>query len=68
MDGSCGFLLKNVLSTRNNIAVNFSESHDNYYSAYKYIAKADTEVFHSGEHPNLKEIAHKQRVNKSLQK
>ena len=57
-----------MIRTRYDIAVNFSESHDNYQSAYKYIAKADTEVFHSGEHPNLKEIAREQRLNKSLQK
>ena len=44
-----------MLSTRYDIVVNFSESHDNYYSAYKFITKADTEVFHSGEHPSLKE-------------
>ena len=37
--------------------VNFSESHDNYCRAYKYITKADTEVFYRGEHPNLKEIS-----------
>ena len=47
--------VKNVLSTRYYIVVNFSKLHDNYYSGYKYITKADTEVFHSGEHPNLKD-------------
>lgn len=36
--------------------LHFSESHDNYYSAYKYITKSDGEVFHSNEHPNLKDI------------
>ena len=48
--------VKNALNTSYKVVVNFSESHDNYYSAYKYICKTDTEVFHSAEHPNLKEI------------
>ena len=62
--------VKNVLSTHYDIVVNFSKSHDDYYSAYKYITKAHTEVFHCGEHPNLKEIGSPQtkKVNKSLQK
>ena len=48
--------VKYVLSTHYDIVVNFSESHHNYCSAYKYITKVDTEVFHNGEHSNLKEI------------
>lgn len=48
--------VKHVLSSRYDIVVNFSESHDNYYSAFKYICKSDIEVFHSAGHPNLKEI------------
>ena len=48
--------VQNELSTHYRIIVNFSEWHNNYYSTYKYITKADTEVFHNGEHPNLKDI------------
>ena len=47
---------KNALNCKYNIVVNFSESHDNYYSAYKYICKSDTLVYHSANHANLKEI------------
>ena len=47
---------KYVLSTRYDIVINFSESHDDYYRAYNYIIKAYTQVFHNGEHPNVKEI------------
>ena len=36
-----------------NISVHFSESHQNYISAYKYVRKEDTEVFHSPGHPDL---------------
>ena len=47
---------KNALNCKYNIVVNFSESHDNYYSAYKYICKSETLVCHSANHANLKEI------------
>ena len=48
--------VENVLITPYDIELNFSELHDNHYSAYKYTTKADTKVFHSGEHSNTKEI------------
>jgi hypothetical protein len=35
------------------ISVHFSDSHDFYLSAYRYVCKEDTEVAHSAEHPNL---------------
>lgn len=38
------------------ITLNFSQSHDNYYTAYQYITKSDPMVFHSLNHPNLKQI------------
>ena len=48
---------KNYLQDNFSIVVNFSDNHDSYYSAYKYISKEDTDVQHSAEHPNLKEAA-----------
>jgi hypothetical protein len=57
LDGPKRWLsVRNSLSTRCGAVVNFSESHDNYYSAYKYICKADNKVHHSVGHPDLKEI------------
>ena len=38
------------------IVVNFSDGHDNYYTAYRYVTKQDAEVYHSVGHPNLNEI------------
>lgn len=37
--------------------LNFSENHDNYYSAYKYICKSDLNVYHSKHHPNLENVS-----------
>ena len=34
-------------------SVNFSNSHDNYYSAWKYVTKEDEEVLQSADHPHL---------------
>ncbi len=48
--------VKNSLIKKHHIVVHFSESHDNYYSAFKYISKLDTEVFRSDGHPDLTEI------------
>ena len=38
------------------IQVNFSESHENYYSAYKYVYKNDPDVYKSANHPDLQEL------------
>ena len=53
MDRSAGCLPR---TTSYDILVNFSESHDNYYNAYKYITKSDTEVFQCDGHPDLSEV------------
>ena len=47
---------KRLMSETYGAVLHFSESHDNYYSAYRYITKSDDQVFHSQEHPYLKEI------------
>ena len=39
-----------------NISRNFSDSHENYYTAYKYICNSDEFVLHSAEHPDIREI------------
>ena len=36
-----------------NISVHFSDSHQNYMSAYRYMTKEETEVFHNPDPPDL---------------
>ena len=38
------------------IQVNFSESHENYHTAYKYVCKNDPDVYKSANHPDLQEL------------
>ena len=47
--------VKSQIQDDHDIVVNFSDSHDYYLSAYRYVCKEDTEVFHSENHPNLAE-------------
>ena len=44
---------KQYLEDKHGIAVNFSNTHDNYYSAWKYVTKEDEEVLQSADHPHL---------------
>ena len=39
--------LKESIISSEGIVVNFSDQHDNYHSAYRYICKEDTSVHHS---------------------
>ena len=48
--------VKNHLHQKHNVVVHFSDNHDNYYSAFKYISKSDKDVYQSSDHPNLQEI------------
>jgi len=48
--------VKNHLHQKHDVVVHFSDSHDNYYSAFKYISKSDKDVYQSLGHPNLQEI------------
>ncbi len=61
---------KKSLLERHGISVHFSENHDNHYSAYRYATKSDEEAFHSGGHPNLKDVRSPKRKagTKSLRK
>lgn len=48
--------VKNAMIARHGIVLNFSDVHDNYYSAFNYVTKTDKEVFKSVAHPDLQEI------------
>ena len=48
--------IKNQIFENHGAVLHFSESHDNYYTAYKYICKTDVDVFKSFNHPNLDNI------------
>lgn len=48
--------VKRKLKADHGITVNFSEKHENYYSAYKYVTKKDREIFKSANHPDLDNI------------
>ena len=45
-----------LLTLLNPATVNFSESTENYYGAYRYVCKTDEDVTHSSNHPDLKDI------------
>ena len=48
--------VKLELSRKHNITVHFSESTENYYTAYRYVCKSDENVYHSDNHPDLNDI------------
>ena len=45
--------VKTLLLEKHGISVHFSNTHNNYYSAWKYATKEDLEVLQSANHPNL---------------
>ena len=45
--------VRNYLDDNYGIQVNFSANHPNYYSAWKYTTKEDSEYFESPSHPDL---------------
>ena len=55
--------VKRRLHEKHGVTVNFSESHDSYYTAYKYTCKSYTDVFHSTNHPDLKPTLKKCKNN-----
>ena len=57
------FSVKKFLMTNHNVTVHFSDNHDNYYSAYKYVTKSDSNFHCSDNHPNLQEIGSPQTKN-----
>ena len=44
---------KKYLEREHNIEVHFSDDHDSYYSAYRYVTKEDSGTYHSADHPNM---------------
>ena len=58
--------MKESISLKERIVVNFSDNHDNYYSAYRYIRKDVDSVHNSKHHSNLDEVA-SPRTKNSMQ-
>ena len=48
--------VKNAITKQHKLTVNFSDNHDNYIAAYKYMCKTDDEVAHSNGHPDLSDV------------
>lgn len=48
--------VRNMLQVHQNVNVNFSNRHDNYYSAWRYTTKEDTEYIQSPNHPDLSTV------------
>ena len=48
--------VKRVLFEKHGAVVNFSDSTENCYAAYRYVCKTDENVTHSSNHPDLKDI------------
>lgn len=45
--------VKDLMTENYGVVLHFSDLHENYYSAYKYVVKEDGDVHHSNPHPNL---------------
>ncbi len=45
--------VRRFLDEKYSIQVHFSDNHNSYYSAYKYVTKEDNECLHSKQHPDL---------------
>ena len=48
--------IKNAVMKEYNAVLNFSDNHDNYIAAYKYVCKTDNQVAHSTNHPDLSDV------------
>ena len=53
----CWKLVKESISSKEGMVINFSDNRDNYYSAYRYICKDDDSVCHGKHHPNLDDVS-----------
>jgi len=49
--------IKNILEEVNDIIVNFSSAHYNYYTAWRYVVKEDNGFIQSEDHPVLANTA-----------
>ena len=45
--------VKKDIQKQQGVVVNFSDKHNNYISAYRYVTKEDENVYHSPGHPDL---------------
>ena len=45
--------VRNYLDEKFGVQVNFSDNHNSYYTAYRYVTKEDREALHSSGHPDL---------------
>ena len=48
--------IKNSIIKEHNVSVHFSDNHNNYIAAYRYVCKTDDQVFHSASLPDLSEV------------
>ena len=48
--------VRNYLDEKFGIQVNFSDNHNTYYTAYRYVTKEDHEALHSPGHPDLSDV------------
>ncbi len=49
--------IRNLIDRRHGIKLNFSDRHENYFSAYKCVIKDDTEYVMSENYPDLTNAA-----------
>ena len=49
--------IEGISNEYHGISVHFSDSYNDYYTAYKYVTKMDVEALHSESHPDLKSAA-----------
>ena len=48
--------VKESINNDHGIMLNFSDSHNYYIAAYRYICKTDNQVYHSDGHPDLSDV------------
>ena len=48
--------VKESITNDRGIMLNFSDSHNYYIAAYRYICKTDNQVYHSDSHPDLSDV------------
>ena len=47
--------MRDYLDGKYSIQMNFSDNHNTYYSAYRYVTKKDSDSLHSPSHPDLRD-------------
>lgn len=59
---------RNYIDATHGIKLNFSDHHDNYYNAYKYVVKEDAEFLLSKDHPDLADLTCPPRTTSATKK